>query len=66
MSIVCITKVRNEDIYSAVNSCFKEIISNDTLKGVRKVLIKPNLVNSSAANTGVTTNLRIIAAYKNS
>ncbi|CAD7769538.1 hypothetical protein FHEFKHOI_00636 [Candidatus Methanoperedenaceae archaeon GB50] len=60
MSHVCITKVKDPDIYNAVKSCFSEIITDELLNGVRKILIKPNLLNSSPAHTGVTTDLRII------
>lgn len=62
MSRVCITKVKNQDVYNAVKICFDEIVKDELLSGVRKVLIKPNLVNSSTAYSGVTTDLRIIAS----
>lgn len=60
MPRVCITKVKNKNVYDAVNTCFNEIVTDSLLKGVEKVLIKPNFLNSSPANSGVTTDLRII------
>jgi len=62
MSRVCIAKVQNNDVYNTVKICFSKIVTNELLKDVKKVLIKPNFVNSLPATTGVTTDLRIIAA----
>ncbi|HDM36609.1 MAG TPA: DUF362 domain-containing protein, partial [Candidatus Syntrophoarchaeum butanivorans] len=60
MSRVCLTRVQNEDVCGAIEFCFNEAVTEDLLKEVRKILIKPNLLNSSPAHTGVTTDLRII------
>ncbi|OFV68326.1 MAG: protein containing DUF362 [Candidatus Syntrophoarchaeum caldarius] len=57
---VYITKVQNEDVYSALKLSIDEILTEAFLSGIEKVLIKPNFLNSSSAETGVTTDLRII------
>lgn len=62
MSRVSVVKVDNGDIGAAVRLCFDHVVSDELLQGVRKVVIKPNLVNSSPANTGVTTDLRIVSS----
>ncbi|MEW5759375.1 MAG: DUF362 domain-containing protein [Candidatus Thermoplasmatota archaeon] len=59
---VYISKVQNGNTYKAVEICFNEIATDNFLKDVRKVLIKPNFVNASPADTGVTTDPRIIKA----
>jgi len=54
-------RTRDQELRYVVNSCFNKIITDNILKGVEKVLIKPNFVNSAPSTSGVTTDLRIIA-----
>ena len=61
MARVCIMRTRDQELRYVVNSCFNKIITDNILKGVEKVLIKPNFVNSAPSTSGVTTDLRIIA-----
>jgi uncharacterized protein (DUF362 family)/Pyruvate/2-oxoacid:ferredoxin oxidoreductase delta subunit len=60
MPRVCIIKVENEDVHKAVKTCFDNLITSDLLRGVKKALIKPNFVVGLPANSGATTDLRII------
>jgi len=62
VSRVFITKVEDEDVSSALSSCFDGLVSDEFLHGVRKAVIKPNLLNSSPAHSGVTTDLRIVSS----
>ena len=59
MPRVCITKVKDQDIYNAMKSCLNEVASG-SLKDVKKALIKPNFVAGLPASSGATTDLRMI------
>jgi len=61
MSCVFITKVKDQDIAGALSPCFDRLVSDQFLRGVRKAVIKPNLLNSSPAHSGVTSDLRIVS-----
>lgn len=61
MSIVYISKV-NQDINEKVKNILEMMIIPEDLDSSYKYLLKPNLVNSMPANTGVTTDIRIIEA----
>lgn len=61
MAQVCIVKVKNRGVNDALRSCLNKVGIDQMLDGVKKVLIKPNFVNSSPAHAGVTTDLRIIS-----
>jgi len=62
MSRVFISKVEDQDVSHAVSSCFDRLVSDQFLHGVRKAVIKPNLLNSAPAHSGVTTDLRIVSS----
>jgi len=55
-------KIRNGNVYSSVNECFNLVVTKDILDGVKSVLIKPNFLTNAPANTGVTTDFRIITS----
>jgi uncharacterized protein (DUF362 family)/Pyruvate/2-oxoacid:ferredoxin oxidoreductase delta subunit len=61
---VYVQKVRDpdEDLSAALATSLSKILPEINLKGGEKVLLKPNLVNSSPASSGVTTDLRILAS----
>lgn len=59
MNNIYISKVVNDEIDKSVSACFSSIIDNN-IKANDKVLLKPNFLNDKPANTGVTTDLRII------
>lgn len=50
------------DIPAALALSFSRVLQELNLEGDEKVLIKPNLVNSTPARLGVTTDLRILAS----
>lgn len=62
--MVCIQKLKEPDagIPAALGLSFKRILQELNLKGDEKVLLKPNLVNSSPACSGVTTDLGILSS----
>jgi len=62
VSHVYITKLEDQDVATALRSCLDKLVSDEFLHGVRKAVIKPNLLNSSPAYTGVTTDLRIVSS----
>jgi len=59
---VCVTKVKDQDVFNAVKSCFDEIAVNGLLERVKRGLIKPNFVAGLPASSGTTTDLRIVEA----
>ena len=59
---ICIKKASNTGVYKAIKTCFDEIAQNSFFSDVRKVLIKPNWVNSSHADSGVTTDLLMVSS----
>jgi uncharacterized protein (DUF362 family) len=63
-SQVYIQRIRDPDkeLNSALGASFSKILPQLNLKGDEKVLLKPNLVNSSPASSGVTVDLRILAS----
>lgn len=64
MPTVYVQKLKDPDagIPAALGLSFKKILQELNLNGDEKVLIKPNLVNSSPAESGVTTDLRILSS----
>jgi uncharacterized protein (DUF362 family)/Pyruvate/2-oxoacid:ferredoxin oxidoreductase delta subunit len=59
---ICIAATENNGIDRAVRFCFEQVFDDEILDGVKKVLIKPNFVNTSPARSGVTVDLRIVSA----
>jgi len=55
-------KETDAGIHAALSLSFRDILQDLKLTGKEKVLIKPNLVNSSPARSGVTTDLRIVSS----
>ncbi len=55
-------KDADADIDAALSISFRDILRDLKLTGKEKVLIKPNLVVSSPARSGVTTDLRIVSS----
>jgi len=62
LSRVCVIRVKNQDVYETLKTYFGEIVSDGLFNSRRKVLIKPNFVNSLPATSGVTTDFRIITS----
>ncbi|MHC1686756.1 MAG: DUF362 domain-containing protein [Methanothrix sp.] len=64
MTTTYIHKLKDPDagISATLALSFLKILQELDLKGDEKVLIKPNLVNSSPADSGVTTDLRILSS----
>lgn len=60
MAKVSITKVKNEDIESAVQVGLDSVGIN--LNDIKSVLIKPNFLNDLPAKTGVTTDIKVLEA----
>lgn len=57
---VFVTNLENQGLEEGVRNCFEEIIVGKELVEIKKVLIKPNLVNGGPSHTGVTVDLRIL------
>jgi uncharacterized protein (DUF362 family) len=64
LSQVYVQKIKDSDagVPAALALSFSKILPELDLNGDEKVLIKPNLVNSSPAESGVTTDLRILSS----
>lgn len=62
MSRVFITKVEDGNVATALSSCFDRLVSDQFIHGVKKAVIKPNLLNSSPAHSGVTADLSIVSS----
>lgn len=58
---VYLHKLMDIDTKAAIKPSLNEILDRPDFQDVRKVLIKPNLVNGSPAHSGVTTDLKLVA-----
>lgn len=62
MSNVYISKIQDDNITRVVQQILDEMVNEEHILSDLKYLIKPNLINSMPAQSGVTTDLRIVSA----
>lgn len=55
-------KLTGTDTKAAIKPSLNEILDRPCFQDVRRVLIKPNLVNGSPAHSGVTTDLKLVSS----
>jgi uncharacterized protein (DUF362 family)/Pyruvate/2-oxoacid:ferredoxin oxidoreductase delta subunit len=62
MSKVYISKTENRNIDVVIGEILDKIFASNLISSTQNIVLKPNFINSMPANSGVTTDLRIVEA----